>query len=149
MSDHILQHHVATNLWICGEDLDINLINEKLGFSATTIVRQGEWRETSLEAAKRTYDSRIFLDRWCRSLSGKQSTWNLEKQLEFWLQQLYPVRSAFQEFRALGYWSVIDCQLAALNDKAPSIQFRLTQETQLKLAKLNIDLDFTIYTPIT
>jgi len=150
MSDPTSQHHVAALLWICGENLDEDLIRQKLGYLNQSLVRdasvlrKGEWNVVS---DHRVFDRRIYLDRWCQSLTTNQSKWNLEKQLEFWVEKLYPVRSAFQEFKQLGYWSVIDCQLAAKSQELPSIQFRLTQELQLKLFKIGVDLDFTIYRP--
>ena len=147
------KHYVSTLLWICGDGLNVDLINQKLGavdpsiFQKPTIVRKGEWSIQPDEKTNRIFDSRIYLDRWCKGLTQNQSKWSLEKQLEFWLTKLYPVRAAFQEFKQLGYWSVIDCQLTAKNQELPSIQFRLTQELQLKFSKLSIDLDFTIYRP--
>jgi hypothetical protein len=149
MSDPRSQHHVAALLWICGENLDENLINQKLcslnpSIRKASVLRKGEWNVVS---SQRVFDRRIYLDRWCQSLTTNQSKWNLEKQLEFWVEKLYPVRSAFQEFKQLGYWSVIDCQLATKSQELPSIQFRLTQELQLKLFKIGVDLDFTIYRP--
>jgi hypothetical protein len=150
MSDPSSQHHVAALLWICSENLDEDLIRQKLGYLNQSLVRdalvlrKGEWNVVS---DKRVFDRRIYLDRWCQSLTTNQSQGNLEKQLEFWVEKLYPVRSAFQEFKQLGYWSVIDCQLAAKSQELPSIQFRLTQELQLKLFKIGVDLDFTIYRP--
>ena len=116
MSDPSSQHHVAALLWICSENLDEDLIRQKLGYLNQSLVRdalvlrKGEWNVVS---DKRVFDRRIYLDRWCQSLTTNQSKGNLEKQLEFWVEKLYPVRSAFQEFKQLGYWSVIDCQLAA------------------------------------
>jgi hypothetical protein len=77
-------------------------------------------------------------------LSGNQYKFDLVKQLEFWMQMLYPVRSAFKEFRDLGYWSVIDCQITSTDRQSPSLQFRLTKEMQLKLSELFLDLDFTL-----
>jgi hypothetical protein len=139
MSDPSSQHHVAALLWICSENLDEDLIRQKLGYLNQSLVRdalvlrKGEWNVVS---DKRVFDRRIYLDRWCQSLTTNQSKGNLEKQLEFWVEKLYPVRSAFQEFKQLGYWSVIDCQLAAKSQELPSIQFRLTQELQLKLFKI-------------
>lgn len=109
--------------------------------------RQGEWSIKLDETTNRDFDARMYLDRWCKGLTMNQSRWSLEKQLEFWVSRLFPVRSEFQEFKQLGYWSVIDCQISARNQQLPSIQFRLTQELQIKLSKLCIDLDFTIYRP--
>jgi hypothetical protein len=149
MSDPSSQHYVAALLWICGENLDEDLINQKLcslnpSSIPKAVLRKGEW---NVVPDDRVFDRRIYLDRWTKSLTTNQSKWNLEKQLEFWVEKLYPVRSAFQEFKQLGYWSVIDCQLAAKSQELPSIQFRLTQELQLKLFKIGVDLDFTIYRP--
>jgi len=147
-------HAVSTILWICGENLQVDIINEKLGFSDSIVTLKGQ-RPMSLPAQgdrpvdgeQRLFDSRLDLDLWSRSLTSKQSRWNVERQLEFWIQSLYPVRSAFQEFKDMGYWSVIDCQIASTDRQLPSIQFRLTKEMQLKLSKLCLDLDFTIYRP--
>lgn len=147
------QCYVTTLLWVCGEDLNVDLINQRLGSADSstvqkpTIVRKGEWSIQPDESTNRTFDSRTYLDRWCKGLTQKQAKWSLEKQLEFWITKLYPVRTAFQEFKQLGYWSVIDCQLTAKQPDLPSIQFRLTQELQLKISKLCIDLDFTVYRP--
>lgn len=149
------QYYASTLLWICGDDLNVNLINEKLGavdpsiVQKPTIVRKGEWSIQPDEKTNRSFDSRTYLDRWCKGLTQNQAKWTLEKQLEFWITKLYPVRAAFQEFKQLGYWNVIDCQLTAKERDLPSIQFRLTQELQLKFSKLSIDLDFTIYRPIS
>ncbi len=41
MSDPRSQHHVAALLWICGENLDEDLINQKLGLTATPVGAPG------------------------------------------------------------------------------------------------------------
>lgn len=146
MSKSISENHVTTILLIFGENLDAELISQELGFSSSTFRRKGEVTVPLPEdGATRIYDSRFNLDCWSRTLTKNQRILDLEKQLEFWIQLLYPVRLAFREFNSLGYWSVIDCQIASSNLQIPSIQFRLTKEMQLKLSQLELDLDFTIY----
>ncbi len=146
MSDIIFATHVTTILLICGENLDVDLINQKLGFSPTTLRRKGEVTiPLPVDGAARLYDNRFKLDCWSRTLTKNQTTKDLEEQLEFWVQLLYPVRLTFQEFNELGYWSVIDCQIASSDLQFPSVQFRLTKELQLKLLQLGLDLDFIIY----
>lgn len=146
MSESISEYHVTTILLICGENLDADLISQKMGFSSTTFRRKGEVTiPASEDGATRLYDSRFNLDCWSRTLTKNQRIQHLEKQLEFWIQLLYPIRLAFREFNSLGYWSVIDCQIASSNLQIPSIQFRLPKEMQLKLSQLELDLDFTIY----
>ncbi len=139
--------YVTTCLLICGENIDTDLINEKLRFPPTRIriKRKGEESLPSIEnGASRNYDIRLSLDNWRGSLTNKQHKFDLVKQLEFWIEKLDPVRSAFIEFKELDYWCVIDCQLASTDTSLPSIQFRLTNEMLSKLSKLNLDLDFTV-----
>ncbi|MBW4422521.1 MAG: DUF4279 domain-containing protein [Myxacorys californica WJT36-NPBG1] len=146
MSEIFSEDHVTTILLICGENIDANLISQKLGFSSSTFSRKGEVIVPLPEdGATRSYDNRFNLDCWRRTLTKNQGTEDLKEQLELWIQLLYPVRLAFREFNSLGYWSVIDCQIASSNLQIPSIQFRLTKEMQLKLSQLDLDLDFTIY----
>lgn len=141
--------NTTTCLLICGENINANLITERLKLSPTTVTRQGEVTLPLLtDGASRAYDTRLGLDCWKRGLTSKQHRFDIVKQLEFWIENLYPVRSAFQEFKDLGYWSVIDCQISSTERQLPSIQFRLTKEMQLKLSKLCLDIDFTIYRPI-
>jgi hypothetical protein len=139
---------------ICGDNLDANLITEKLKLSPNTMRRYSVLRPKDevmfpsiIDGARRDFDPRLSLGFWRLGLTSKQHKFDLVKQLEFWIENLYPVRSAFQEFNDLGYWSVIDCQIASTDRQLPSIQFRLTKEMQLKLSKLCLDLDFTIYRP--
>lgn len=140
--------NTTTCLLICGENIDAHLISERLKLSSTTVTRKGEVILPSVaDSSSRTYDSRLGLDCWKRGLTSKQHRFDIVKQLEFWIENLYPVRSAFQDFQKLGYWSVIDCQISSNDQKIPSIQFRLAQEMQLKLSKLCLDIDFTIYRP--
>jgi Domain of unknown function (DUF4279) len=147
MSETISENHVTTILLIFGENLDADLISKKLGFSSSTFRRKGEVTvPLPTDGATRIYDNRFNLDCWRRTLTKNQRIQDLEKQLEFWIQLLYPVRLAFHEFNNLGYWSVIDCQIASSDLQIPSVQFRLTKEIQLKLSQLGLDLDFTIYT---
>ncbi|MCC5640839.1 DUF4279 domain-containing protein [Nostoc sp. CHAB 5844] len=141
--------NTTTCLLICAENLDTNLITEKLKLSPTAVTLKEQVILPSLvNGALRAYDSRLGLDCWKRSLTGKQYKFDIVKQLEFWIENLYPARSAFQEFKNLGYWSVIDCQISSTDSQLPSIQFRLTKEMQLKLSMICVDLDFTIYRPI-
>jgi hypothetical protein len=147
------KHSVATILSICGENLEMDLINQRLGVKEPSLVknpstwRKGEWSIKPGDPVNRTFDERMYLDKWCKGLSPKQSKWKLEEQLHFWITRLFPIRSAFEEFKKLGYWSVIDCQLTARDRTLPSIQFRLSQDALAKLSKIAIDLDFTIYRP--
>jgi len=132
---------------IFGKDIDAELITEKLKFSPTTVTRQSDTPLPSLaNGGSRNYDSRWNLDCWKRSLTGKQYKFALDKQLEFWLEKLYPVKSAFQEFKKMGYWSVIDCQISTDDAQLPCIQFRLTNKLIFKLSQISIDIDFTIIT---
>lgn len=138
----------TTCLLICGESIDIELINRKLGFLPTSVTRQGDMVLPSVsEGASRNYDSRLKLDCWKKGLTSKQYKFDIVKQLEFWLEDLYQVRSSFRDFHKLGYWSVLDCQIASMDPQLPSIQFRLSKELQSKLAQLHVDLEFTIYRP--
>jgi hypothetical protein len=149
------KQYATTILSICGEDLDMDLINQRLGAKDPSLVknpatlRKGEWSIKPGDPVNRTFDERSYLDRWNKGLTRKQSQWKLEEQLHFWITRLFPIRSAFQEFQKLGYWSVIDCQFAARDRTLPSIQFRLSQDALNKLSKIAIDLDFTIYRPTT
>lgn len=141
--------NTTTCLLICGESLNFNFITETLNFLPTSVTRKGEVILPSIrEGGARDYDSRLGLDCWKLGLTSKQSRFDIGKQLDFWIEKLYPVRSAFQDFNKLGYWSVIDCQIGSYERQLPSIQFRLTKETQLKLAKICIDIDFTISRPV-
>lgn len=141
--------NTTTCLLICGDNLDPNLITEKLKLSPTAVTRKDQVILPSpIYGALRTYDTRLGLDCWKRGLTTKQHKFDIVKQLEFWIENLYPVRSAFQEFKNLGYWSVIDCQISSTDSQLPSIQFRLNKEMQLKLSMICVDLDFTIYRPI-
>ncbi len=141
--------NTTTCLLICGDPLDFSLITEKLKLSPTNVTHKGELILPSImDGAARNYDYRLGFDCWKVGLTSKQSRFDIDKQLEFWIEKLYPVRSAFQEFNRLGYWSVIDCQIASYEPQLPSIQFRLTKETQLKLSKICIDIDFTISRPV-
>jgi hypothetical protein len=141
--------NTTTCLLVCGDDLQTDLITEKLRLSPTAITRKGQSLLPSLEqGAARSYDPRLGLDCWKRGLTGKQHKLDLTHQLEFWINSLYPVRSAFLEFAALGYWSVIDCQVSSNDAQLPSIQFRLDRKMKSKLATLELDLDFTVYRPV-
>jgi hypothetical protein len=65
MSDPRSQHHVAALLWICGENLDENLINQKLcslnpSIRKASVLRKGEWNVVS---SQRVFDRRMYLDR--------------------------------------------------------------------------------------
>jgi len=140
--------NTTTCLLICGDNLDAKLITERLKISPTTVTRKGETILPSItDGAPRAYDTRLGLDCWKLGLTSKQHRFDIVKQLEFWIEKLYPVRSAFQEFKSLGYWSVIDCQISSTERQLLSIQFRLTKEMQLKLSMLYLDIDFTIYRP--
>lgn len=78
MSHPFSQHYVATLLWICSENLDVDLINQNLGSLNPSIVhkasvlRKGEW---NVMPNDRVFDRRIYLDRWCQSLTTNQSKW--------------------------------------------------------------------------
>ena len=136
----------TTCLLICGECIDIDLINSKLGLLPTSITRKGDIVLPSVnQGASRNYDSRLKLDCWKKGLTSKQHKFDIVKQLEFWLEDLYQFRSSFHDFQRLGYWSVLDCQIASMDSRLPSIQFRLSKELQSKLAQLHLDLEFTIY----
>jgi hypothetical protein len=145
---------VNTCLMICGENLDFNDISCKLNLSPKTAKLYSKLVTTPIllsvaNGADRDYDSRLSKGYWRLMLTSKQSKFNLVQQLEFWIEKLYPVRSSFEDFRDLGYWSVIDCQIASRNPQLPSIQFQLTKELQLKLCQISIDIDFTVYRPMT
>lgn len=145
---------VNTRLMICGENLDSNDISHKLNLSHNTArLHSGLVKNPILPSiangADRDYDSRFSSGYWILSLTNKQSKLNLAQQLEFWIEKLYPVRSSFENFKDLGYWSVIDCQIASRNPQLPSIQFQLPKELQLKLCQISIDIDFTVYRPVT
>jgi hypothetical protein len=135
----------STCFLIFGKDIDAELITEKLNFSPTAVTRQSDTVLPSLaNGGGRDYDPRWNLDCWKRHLTGKQYQFALDKQLEFWLEKLYPVKSAFEELKKMGYWSVIDCQITTDDAQLPCIQFRLTNKLMLKLSQISIDLDFTI-----
>jgi hypothetical protein len=140
--------NTTTCLMICGRNLDVTLISDRLNLKPTTVTRQEEVvLPTVAEGASRSYDYRMSLDSWKRGLTTKQHRFDIVKQLEFWVEILSPVRNSFQEFKDLGYWSVIDCQMASIDREAPSIQFRLSPVLQVQISRLEIDIDFTIYRP--
>jgi hypothetical protein len=142
--------NTTTCLMICGTNLNAILISDMLGFKDTTITRQGEIvLPTIVEGASRSYDHRMGLDCWKKGLTSKQHKFDIETQLGFWVELLYPVRDVFQEFKALEYWSVIDCQIASIDLKLPSVQFRLPQTLRFQLSQIELDIDFTIYRPVT
>jgi hypothetical protein len=145
---------VNTCLMICGENLDSNDISHQLNLSPKIARLYSKLVTTQVlpsiaDGASRDYDSRLSNGYWVLSLTSKQSKFNLVQQLEFWIEKLYPVRSSFENFKDLGYWSVIDCQIASRNSQIPSIQFQLPRELRLKLCKINVDIDFTVYRPTT
>jgi Domain of unknown function (DUF4279) len=145
---------VNTCLMICGENLDFNDISHKLNLSPKMARLYSKLVTTPIlpsiaNGADRDYDSRFSKGYWRLMLTSKQSEFNLVQQLEFWIEKLYPVRSSFEQFKDLGYWSVIDCQIASRNPQLPSIQFQLPKELQLKLCQISIDIDFTVYRPVT
>lgn len=142
MSDFLI---TGTCFLIFGKDLNAELITEKLKFSPTNFTRGTDRPLPSLaNGGARNYDPRWNLDCWRRDLTNKQYKFSLEQQLEFWIEKLYPVKSAFQEFKTMGYWSVIDCQIRTNKPHIYCIQFRLTDRVLLKLSQLSIDIDFAV-----
>ncbi|NER06042.1 MAG: DUF4279 domain-containing protein [Okeania sp. SIO3C4] len=136
---------VQTCFVILGENLDTELITEKLKFSPSSVLLQTDPLRTILaDSGPRTFDPRWNLDCWKNFLTSKQLRLPLDKQLEFWVGKLYPVRSAFQEFQKLGYWSVIDCNRHTDDPELLCIQFRLTNKLVRKLSQISIDVDFAI-----
>lgn len=136
----------TTYLLICGDNLAADVITHKLQLAPITVTRKGELILPSLEdGAARAYDARFSLDCWKCGLTSKQYRLDLSKQLELWVEKLYPHRTSLKDIKDLGYWSVIDCQITRIDPQIPSFQFRLAQDLQLKLFKLGVDLDFTIY----
>jgi hypothetical protein len=141
--------NTTTCLLICGKNLNAELIFARFVQRPISITRQGEVILPNINhGALRNYDSRLGLDCCKYGLTSKQYKYDIVKQLEFWIEKLYPFRSSFKEFKELGYWSMIDCQISSLDQALPSIQFRLTSEMQLKLSVLSVDIDFTIYRPV-
>lgn len=136
---------VQTYFLIFGENLDTELITEKLKFSPGVVLPQ---RDTLLpsqaDGCPRYFDPRWNLGCWKNFLTSKQLRLPLDKQLEFWVGKLYPVRSAFQEFQKLGYWSVIDCNIHTDDPELFCIQFRLMNKLVRKLSQISIDVDFAI-----
>ncbi|MCY6493938.1 DUF4279 domain-containing protein [Leptolyngbya sp. GGD] len=148
MVNSTCNYRATTILFICGQNIDIDFVNQSLNLLPEVVKRQGEAVMPSLtNGGQRDFDSRMNWDRWSRSLTSKQLNQSLHQQLKFWLQTLSPARSAFQEFERRDYWSVLDCQLVPTKPYLPSIQFRLSKEVQAKFTKLGIDVDFTIYLP--
>jgi hypothetical protein len=141
---------INTRLMICGENLDSDAIAKKLNLSPkiarlySRLVQYGVG-SSIVDGASRNYDSRLDKGYWTLLLTNKQYKFDLSQQLEFWIEKLYPVRSSFEEFKELGYWCVIDCQVASGDPQLPSSQFRFPGELHLKLSKLFIDIDFTIF----
>lgn len=132
-------------LMICGESLDFDLITSRLRIKGASSWRSGEMQIPTVEqGATRQFDPRMFLDRWAKGLRGKACQQDLEQQIEVWVSQLYPVRSAFAEFKTLGYWSVLDCVGTAGNFHYGSVQYRLRAELLEKVTRLGIDIDFTV-----
>lgn len=147
MSEFLSENYVTTILFVCGGNLDFDLISQELKFSSATVIRKDEVTASCL-TNDITNDSprRLNLDRWSRTLTDEQLKWNVEKQLECWTQILHPFHKAFQAFKDKGYWISIDCQVTSKDSQAPLIQFQLTKEIQLKLSQLGLDVTFTIYT---
>lgn len=149
MSDQL---KATTCLFICGENLDIGMITESLNLSPKVARLYGVEKfdpilPSILDGATRNFDPKLSKGYWRLGLTSTQSKFDITKQLEFWTEKLYPVYPSFQKFKDLGYWSILDCQIASTDSMLPSIQFRLTKEIQLKLSRLCIDIDFTIYRP--
>jgi hypothetical protein len=140
--------NTTTILLICGKNLNTELIAERFKQHPISITREGEVVLPNIkDGSLRAYDPRLGLDCCKYRLTSKQYKFDIVKQLEFWVEKLYPVRSSLQEFKDLGYWSVIDCQISSSDLQLPSIQFRLTKEMQLKFSMISIDIDFTVYRP--
>jgi len=57
---------------------------------------------------------------------------------------LHPVRSAFAEFKALGYWSVLDCEIWPSRFHYGSVQYQIKAELLQKVARLGIDINLTV-----
>ena len=140
-----LDHNCQTILIICGEALDFDLITSRLGIKNAATVRQGEIPiPTIAEGQTRLFEPRMRLDNWKKGLRGKAHQQNLEQQLEIWVSQLYPVRSAFTEFKAMGYWSVLDCEIWPSRFHYGSVQYQIKAELLQKIARLGIDINFTL-----
>ncbi len=132
-------------LIICGEALDFDLITSRLGIKNAATVRQGEIPiPTIAEGQTRLFDPRMRLDNWKKGLRGKSNQQSLEQQLEIWVSQLHPVRSAFAEFKALGYWSVLDCEIWPSRFHYGSVQYQIKAELLQKVARLGIDINLTV-----
>jgi len=140
-----LDYNCQTILIVCGEALDFELITSRLGIKNAATVRQGEIPiPTIAEGQTRLFDPRMRLDNWKKGLRGKAYRQNLEQQLEIWVSQLYPVRSAFTEFKAMGYWSVLDCEILPSRFHYGSVQYQIKTELLQKVARLGIDTNFTL-----
>jgi hypothetical protein len=126
--------------------MDFDLVTSRLGTKASATVRQGEiYIPTIAEGQTRLFDPRMSLDHWKKWLQGRKSRQqSLDQQLEIWVSQLYSARSAFAEFKALGYWSVLDCEIWPSRFHYGSVQYRVKAELLQKVARLGVDINLTV-----
>ncbi len=132
---------------ICGDSLDPAEVKRRMKFEPTAFVRSGEIEVPTIEGGStRSFDPRLSLDQWKRSLSGRQYKRSLAEQLQYWSEKLMPAESALRDFRARGYWTVIDCQGFFRGTTWPAtMQFRIPVDVRMRLAHLELDLEFAIY----
>ena len=131
-------------LIVAGENMDFDLVSSMLNMQPSVALRKEQFSVPTLsDGVFRHFDVRLAQDNWRKFLTTNQYKQSIETQLGFWISMLYPVRNALDQLTKLGYWCVIDCSSRESRPLVGSVQFRLSPDTRLKLAKIPLDIDFT------
>lgn len=127
-------------------DMDFDMVSTLLKMQPTVTMRQEEISIPTVEGARRVFDKRIVSDNWRRHLTGNQSRQPIERQISYWVELLYPVRAGLQHLASSGYCVVLDCTVMPSDEQIGSVQIKFDSVLLSKIAKLCVEVHFTIYT---